>query len=79
MSQFSKMKHSRDQWKHKARQRGKGERYQRRENARLRAEREQGTHTLKATQVHLRELEARLHGLATRPKVDVVHLALQLF
>ena len=79
MSQFSKMKHSRDQWKHKARQRGKGERYQRRENARLRAERDQVTQTLKATQVHLRELEARLHGLATRPKVDVVHVALQLF
>ena len=79
MSQFSKMKHSRDQWKYKARQRGKGERYQRRENARLRAERDQVTQTLKATQVHLRELEARLRGLATRPKVDVVHLALQLF
>src|SRR3989441_6660501 len=79
MSQFSKMKHSRDQWKHKARQRGKGERYQRRENARLRAERDQVTQTLKATQVHLRELEARLHGLTTRLKVDVVHLALQLF
>ena len=79
MSQLSKMKHSRDQWKHKARQRGKGERYQRRENARLRAERDQVTQALKATQVHLRELEARLHGLATRLKVDVVHLALQLF
>jgi hypothetical protein len=79
MRQFSKMKHSRDQWKHKARQRGKGERYQRRENARLRAERDQVTQALKATQVHLRELEARLHGLATRLKVDVVHLALQLF
>src|SRR5205807_6025846 len=79
MSQFSKMKHSRDQGKYKARQRGKGERYQRRENARLRAERDQVTQTLKATQVHLRELEARLHGLTTRLKVDVVHLALQLF
>jgi hypothetical protein len=79
MSQCSKMKHSREQWKPKARQRGKGERYQRRENARLRAEREQVTQTLKATQVHLRELAARLHGLATRLKVDVVHLALQLF
>jgi hypothetical protein len=79
MSPFSNMKHSRDQWTHKATQRGKGERYQRRENARLRAERNQVTQTLKATQVHLRELEARLYGLATRPKVDVVHLALQLF
>ena len=73
------MKPSREQWKHNATQRGKGERYQRRENARLRAERAQVTQTLKATQVHLRELEARLPGLTTRPKVDVVHVALQLF
>src|SRR5947199_8237247 len=75
MSQFSKMKHSRDQWKHKPRQRGPGERYQRRENARFRAERHQVTQTLKATQVHLREPEARLRGLPTRPKLDVDHLA----
>src|SRR3989475_2186370 len=79
MSQFSKMKHSRDQWKQKAKQRGTGERYQRRENARIKAERDQVTQALKAAQARLRELEARLHGLASRPKVDVVHLALQLF
>ena len=79
MSQFSKMKNSRDQWKHKAKQRGKGERYQRRENARIKTERDQVTQALKAAQARLHELEARLHGLASRPKVDVVHLALQLF
>ena len=79
MSQFSKMKNSRNQWKHQAKQRGKGERSQRRANARIKAERDQVTQALKAAQARLRELEARLHGLATRPKVDVVHLALQLF
>ena len=79
MSQFSKMKNSRNQWKHQAKQRGKGERYQRRANARIKAERDQVTQALKAAQARLRELEARRHGLATRPKVDVVHVALQLF
>ena len=79
MSQFSKMQHSRDQWKEKAKQRGTGERYERREKARLKAERDQLTRALKASQTHVCELEAQLDGLATRPKVDVVHFALQLF
>ena len=79
MSPLSNMHHSRDQWKHKAKQRGKGERYERREKARLKAERDQITQALKASEARVRELETRLHGLATRPKVDVVHVALQLF
>jgi hypothetical protein len=79
MSQFSKMKHSRDQWKHKAMQRGERERYQRKQNTRLKAERNRATNALRETQACLRQLEAQLHGLATLPKVDVVHLALQLF
>jgi hypothetical protein len=79
MSQLSKMKHSRDQWKDKAKQRGKGERYERREKARIRTEREQLTQALKASEARVRELEAQLNGLATRPKVDMVHIALQLF
>jgi hypothetical protein len=79
MSQFSKMRHSRDQWKDKAKQRGKGERYERREKARIKAERDQLTHALKASEVRVHELEAQLQGLAIRPKVDVVHLALPLF
>ena len=79
MSQFSKMKYSRDQWKHKAKQRGKGERYERQEKARIKAERDQITQALKASEARVRELEARLNSLATRPKVDVIHLALQPF
>ena len=79
VSQLSKMHHSRDQWKEKAKQRGKGERYERREKARIKAERDQLTRALKASQTRVRELEAQLDGLAPRPKVDVVHFALQLF
>jgi hypothetical protein len=79
MSQCSNMQHSRDQWKHKAKQRGERERYQRKQRARFKAERDRVTTALKATQAHLRQLEAQLHGLATVPKVDVVSLALQLF
>lgn len=79
MSQLSKMHHSRDQWKHKAKQRGQGERYERREKARIKAERDQTIQALRASEARVRELEARLNGLATRPKVDVVHVALQLF
>jgi hypothetical protein len=79
MSQLSKMRHSRDQWKDKAKQRGQGERYERREKARIKAQRDQLTQALQASEARVRELEARLEGLVTRPKVDVVHIALQLF
>src|SRR5438093_1130343 len=79
MSQFSKMKHSRTQWKEKAKQRGQGERYERREKARMKAERDRLTHALKASEARVHSLEAQLNGLATRPKVDGVYLALQLF
>src|ERR1700675_83492 len=79
MSQFSKMTHSRDQWKHKAKQRGDQNRYQRKQIARLKAERNRAINALKATQASLRQLEAGRHGLATLSKVDVVYLALQLF
>jgi hypothetical protein len=73
------MQHSRNQWKEKAKQRGQGERYERREKGRIKAERDQLTHALGASEARVRELEARLDGLATRPKVDVVYVALQLF
>jgi len=79
MSQFSKMKHSRNQWKEKTKKCSQGERYQRREKGRIKAQRDQLTHDLKASQARVRELEARLNGLAIRPKGEVIHLALQLF
>jgi len=71
MSQFSKMKHSREQWKDKAKQRGKAERYERREKARIKTERDQLSQALKASEARVRELEAQLGGLATRAKVDM--------
>ncbi len=73
------MKHSRDQWQHKATQRGEQERSQRKQHARLKAQDNRTTQALKETQAPLRQLEAHLHGLVTVPKVDVVHVALQLF
>ena len=86
MSQLSKVTHSRHQWKHKATQRGERERYQRKQTARISAERERATTALKAAQARrqqleapLRQLEAQLHRQVSRPKVEVVWVSLQLF
>jgi hypothetical protein len=86
MSQLSKVKHSRNQWKHKAKQRGDRERYQRKQHARLSAERDRLSTALTAAQARLQQLEAQLQQLKAqlqrplpRPKVDVVLLALHLF
>jgi hypothetical protein len=79
MSQLSKVKHSRNQWKHKAKQRGDRDRYQRKQLARISAERDRATKALKAALTRLRQLEAQMQRLVTLPKVDVVWLALQLF
>jgi hypothetical protein len=79
MSQLSKVTHSRNQWKAKATQRSDHNRYLRKQLARVKAERAQAKQELKATQTRLRQVEAQLCALAPQPKVDVVHLALQLF
>jgi hypothetical protein len=79
MSQLSQMRHRRDQGKSKAIGRGEGQRYQRKEHPRLRARDDQIAQTLSAAEARRRQLEAPLQGLATRPKVEVVHLALPLF
>jgi hypothetical protein len=79
MSQLSKVTYSRHQWKDKAKQRGDRERYQRKQLARISAERDRVTTALKEAQVRLRQLEAHLQGLVALPKVDVVWMALQLF
>ena len=79
MSQLSKVQHSRHQWKHKAKQRGDHNRYQRKQIARLTAERNRATTALKAAQARLRQLESPPQGRVAQPKVDVVLLALQLF
>src|SRR5438552_17005381 len=79
VSQLSKVKHSRNQWKHKATQRGDRDRYQRKQIARITAERDRATKALKETQTRLRQLEAHVQGLVALPKGDLILLALQLF
>jgi hypothetical protein len=73
------MRQSREQWKSKAQTRGQEQRDQRKAEVRLRVRYHQVRETLKATEARVRQLEAQLQGLVTRPKVEVVHLALQLF
>ena len=79
MSQLSKVRHSRTQWKHKATQRADQNRYQRKQLARVKHEQDRTATALKEAQARLRQLESQSQGLVARPKVDVVFLALQLF
>jgi hypothetical protein len=79
MSPLSKVKQSRNQWKHKAIQRANHDRYRRKQLARVTHERDRATQALKEAQARLRQLEAQSHGLAVPTKVDLVFLALQLF
>jgi hypothetical protein len=79
MSQLCKVKHSRQQWKDKARQRGDQNRYLRKELARVKAERDQAKQRLKENQARLRQLESQVQSVAVRAKVDVVWLSLRLF
>jgi len=79
MSQLSKVTHSRNQWKAKAKQRSDHNRYLRKQLARLKAERTQARQEFKETQTRLHQLESQVQAVAVRPKVDVVGLALNLF
>jgi len=79
MSQLCKVKHSRQQWKDKARQRGDQNRYLRKELARVKAERDQAKQRLQENQARLRQLESQVQSVAVRSKVDVVWLSLRLF
>src|SRR5438874_5115957 len=79
MSQLSKVKHSRNQWKHKAKERGDQDRYRRKQLARVKAERDQAKQTLKEVQARLRQLESQAQAVVVLPKVDVVWISLQLF
>ena len=79
MSQFSKVNHSRHQWKGKAKQRGDANRYLRKQIARIKAERDLAKQALQDTQARLRQMESQGQTMAVRPKVDVVWLALRLF
>ena len=78
MSQLSKVRQSRNQWKHKATQRADQDRYQRKQLSRVKKERDCANKALKEAQAHLRQLETQSRGLAVPHKVDLVFLALQL-
>jgi hypothetical protein len=79
MSHLSKVTQSRHQWKHKATQRGEHNRYQRKQIARLTAERHRAAQALKEARARLRQLESPCQELVALPKGDVVLLALPLF
>jgi hypothetical protein len=79
MSQLAKVKHSRNQWKRKAQERGDQDRYLRKQLARVKAERDQAKQALKEAQARLRQLKSHPQAVAVWPKVDVVWLALRLF
>jgi hypothetical protein len=79
MSQLSKVKHSRNQWKHKAQERGDQDRYLRKQLARVKAERDQAKQALKEAQARLRQIESQAQAVVVWPKVDVVWISLQLF
>ncbi len=78
MSQLSKVKHSRDQWKRKAKERGDQNRYQRKQLARLKAERDRATEALKQAQNRLSQLQQLRQRPPSPSKVDLVWIALQL-
>lgn len=75
MSQQSKLKQSRQQWKQKAKERAEQNRYLRKELKRLRQERDRAKQALKEAQKHLRQKEARPAIL----KAQRVWLSLSLF
>jgi hypothetical protein len=75
MSQQSKLRQSRYQWKQKAKERAEHNRYLRKELARLRKERDHAKQAIKEAKKQLRQKEARLANL----KVQRVWLALTLF
>ena len=79
MSQLSKVKHSRNQWQAKPKQRSDHNRSLRKQLARVNAERDQAKQGLKATQSRLRQLASHAQAVAARPQVEVVWLCLQLF
>ena len=79
MSQRSKLRQSRNQWKSKAGQRSEKNRYLRKELIRTKKERDGFKKELKETRADLRRLEVQSQAPAFQHKVDLVFLALQLF
>ena len=79
MSPETRYKRSRDKWKEKAASRADKNRYQSKELARVKVERDRFKKELKETRARLHEAETRSRVILIQSKVDLVYLALQLF
>lgn len=77
MSQQSKLRQSRDQWKEKAGCRAESIRYQSKELKRVKAERDRLKRDLKEARARLNQRESQV--VVIESKVDLVFLALELF
>ena len=78
MSTKSKLRLSRGKWKQKAIERGVTARYQRKENVRIKKERDKYKKEAKEAKIRL-EKELRKNSQHVRNKADTVYIALQLF
>jgi chromosome segregation ATPase len=79
MSQLAKVKHSRNQWKRKAKERGDQDRYLRKPLARVKSERDQAKQVLQEAQARLRQLESQTQAVAVLPQGAVGWRSLRLF
>ena len=79
MSQPSKVRQSRNQWKSKASQRATGNRYLRRELARAKRERDEHKRARQAAEARLHDYENRKAAAPVSAKVDVIEISLKLF
>ena len=79
MSSTSRLKQSRRQWKEKAIRRGNSERYQRQEIRRIKKERDHYKKAAREAHNQLAKERQKKPSPPTRPKEDLVFIALQLF
>ena len=79
MSPATRYKKSRDNWKQKAACRADSNRYQSKELARVKSERDRFKEKLKESQARVHQLESQGQVVVIQSKVDMVFLALQLF
>ena len=79
MSPETRYKRSRDKWKDKAASRAEKNRYQSKELARVKAERDKFKKELKESRARVHQLESQDRVVVLQSKVDLVFLALQLF
>ena len=79
MSQRSKLRHSREPWKHTARQRADDHRSLRQELVRIKRERDHHQQALSAAEARLHAYERAPASRGVQTKAEVIELALTLF